>query len=970
MILLILRKMLNNKWMILCLLLGSVIAVAMVSSIPMFTSGVLDKVLREDLKKHQKEKGVNPGNYSAAVEFNNVNGIDNRMKLYEKVNKDVNDILVKNMVLPVTDSASIIKLGYIREILEKPIPQATLSGSRRGRAYDIKAMTGLKDMIKIKEGRMFSDRVVDGVYEVIAPEGMVKNGQINFQDVFVVSSIIHGVEGSFKIKLVGTYEVKDPDKMFLTGKTGEFGENIWMDYSLMEKDFLKKRSPLLAGAAWYYTFDYSKIKIGDVGPILAEYENQNRRLFSESGPFESKREFTQVLERYQVRERQLRITLWVFQVPILLMIAFYIFMISQLVIDMEKNEVAVIRSRGASRRQVMAIYAVQSVLLGIAAFLIGPLLGMLSCKLLGSADGFLEFTKRTAIKISLSTEAYQYSLLMAVFLIITMLVPVILANRINIIQHKQSKSRNQGKPVWKKYFLDLLLLIVAGYGLYSYYNRQEVLKISGISGDDIAIDPILYLMSTAFIFGAGLLFLRFYSHILRFVFWLGRKIWTPVFYISFIQVGRSGGKEQFLMLFLILTMSVGIYNANSARTINTNIEDRIRYKSGADVVALGSWPDGIEIKGEWRTNDVTDQYKMEAGLPPDYTTDGKPVWYLEPPYAPITKLTKTESITKVLRRNDVRVALPNGAAYNTSFMAVIPHEFGETAWFRQNLLSSHWYKYLNLLEEYPGAFLVSKSFQEKYGTKVGDKITIGWDKQQGQVDGVVYGIIDDYWPTYNPYDGRNGDFKTDLVVGNFNFINLKMRVEPYELWMKQAKGVTGKELSDEIEKMKQDNFINYKIAECADEEIAKEKSDPKILGVNGSSTMGFLVAVLITMIGFLIYWIMSVQQRVLQFGVFRAMGLSLKKIIGMIICEQILISGVAIFTGIIIAGIATDLFVPLLEMAYSSKQQVPPFRSVAYWLDFVKLYCIVGVMLVTGLVVLRMFIARIKIHQAVKLGEE
>ena len=59
------------------------------------------------------------------------------------------------------------------------------------------------------------------------------------------------------------------------------------------------------------------------------------------------------------------------------------------------------------------------------------------------------------------------------------------------------------------------------------------------------------------------------------------------------------------------------------------------------------------------------------------------------------------------------------------------------------------------------------------------------------------------------------------------------------------------------------------------------------------------------------------------------MGLSVKKLIGMLVCEQILISGTAILIGIIIGGITSDLFVPLLQMAYSAAQQVPPFKVAA-----------------------------------------
>lgn len=55
--------------------------------------------------------------------------------------------------------------------------------------------------------------------------------------------------------------------------------------------------------------------------------------------------------------------------------------------------------------------------------------------------------------------------------------------------------------------------------------------------------------------------------------------------MAITTVCRSqGGKERFLMLFLVMTFSFGLFSANTARAINNNISDRIYYENGADVV--------------------------------------------------------------------------------------------------------------------------------------------------------------------------------------------------------------------------------------------------------------------------------------------------------------------------------------------------------------------------------------------------
>jgi putative ABC transport system permease protein len=135
--------------------------------------------------------------------------------------------------------------------------------------------------------------------------------------------------------------------------------------------------------------------------------------------------------------------------------------------------------------------------------------------------------------------------------------------------------------------------------------------------------------------------------------------------------------------------------------------------------------------------------------------------------------------------------------------------------------------------------------------------------------------------------------------------------------------------------------------------------------------MGFTVTMLISLVGFIIYWILSLQSRRLQFGIFRAMGMTKWRVIGIVVLEQIMISVVAIIAGIMIGGLTSDLFVPLLQMVYSTVgQKSIPFEVIANRGDYLKIYAVMGFMLASGLAVLGVIISRIKVAQAIKLGEE
>jgi len=64
------------------------------------------------------------------------------------------------------------------------------------------------------------------------------------------------------------------------------------------------------------------------------------------------------------------------------------------------------------------------------------------------------------------------------------------------------------------------------------------------------------------------------------------------------------------------------------------------------------------------------------------------------------------------------------------------------------------------------------------------------------------------------------------------------------------------------------------------------------------------------------------------------------------------------------------LFLPFLQTSENVKMQVPPFRVVFNARDTDQLYIVVAVMMATGAALLFVHIRRLRVHQAVKLGEE
>jgi putative ABC transport system permease protein len=404
-----------------------------------------------------------------------------------------------------------------------------------------------------------------------------------------------------------------------------------------------------------------------------------------------------------------------------------------------------------------------------------------------------------------------------------------------------------------------------------------------------------------------------------------------------------------------------LFSASAARTINKNNEDKIRYSNGADMTMKVKW-------------DSDEPPPASSGGPPGaQAAPAVPVpkvfHYVEPPFLPYSHLPGVEAAAKVFIKDDAFAEM-NSISVSTRLMGIDTNEFGQVAWIRDGLLDHHFYDYLNLIAGDPSAVLISRSIADELKVKVGDHINLSWmDASMAQAN--VYGIID-YWPGWNPNPAqiaKDSDVvtaKPHLVVGHLSFIQDNIALLPYDVWMKLKPDASlnafYKALTDK----------SWPIIDLNDtrQAIIKVKNEPFELAINGVMTLGFIISIFISFFGFLLYWILSLSGRTLQFGILRAMGISFKQLIGLLLLEQLLTSGAAILMGVLIGNLANQLFVPLFQLSFNTATQVPPFHVVFNAGDYIRLYITLGFMLLLGLVVLGWMLSKIKIHQAIKLGED
>ncbi len=945
MLTLLFRKMRNTKWMVICLLIGFIMATAMTSTIPIYMHASLQRMLIKDMQAYQEENNEYPGVYSVSKTLvSGTNAAKQRTavnNVYATAANRFNNLLVPFLSYKCYTSDAYL---YVSSIESEQPAMLKLGG-----------MTDIEQHIKITKGRMFNPgKQEGGVYEVICPEIALQLSQVVLDEVYEVKNILNrDSTETVKIKPVGTFSVSDPTDTYWSEGMADYSNTFFADFNTLtgvsdsvplEDVIIMTGVVNLNSVECRFIIDYQNMDMNVIEHVQNSFESQAEAYKEENCSFEVPAQ--EILKSYAEKASSLRYILLMLDIPVVLMLIFYLFMVSQLNIESEKNEIAMLKSRGASSWQIIRIYAYETLILGAAAALIGPFVGLGLCNILGVSNGFLEFVNRPALHAKLSLTAFLYAFLAVIVFFIATIVPVVPASRITIVGHKQSKARKQAKPFWQKTYLDFIMTIVPVAWLLWHNHQEEVLISQGLTNTSATMNPLMFAASTLFILGAGLICVRIYPYFIRLIYLIGRKKWSPAAYISLNNIGRSStGREKFIMIFLILTVALGIFSANTARAINRNTEERIRYNLGADVV----------MEELWKYARVT---KAEDG---ESITEAQ---YFEPDFTVYEDLAGVETVTPVFKRDAVQLRYNEKTQTDVQVMTIVPEKFAKVCWFRNGLLPVHINYYINALSECLDGAIISQSYQDKTGLKLGDIVQVKWGKNEWFETTVV--AVVDYWPSFNPYEKNSqGDYR-DFIILNFDYVSVQTILEPYQVWMSMEDGAS---VSDFYQSIRDAGIIATRL-DVASQLVTSSKTDATLQGVNGALTLGFIVIMAVCFIGFLIYWILSIKGRTLQFGILRAMGMSFREIIAMIIYEQILVSGVSIFLSIIIGGIASDLFVPLFQVLYNVTDQVPPFVVVSQRSDYIKLYCIVLVMLMVGFIVIARLIKAINVNKALKLGED
>ena len=947
----IFTKIKNKYKLYIALMAGIVSIIAICSVIMMLRQGSLDRLIQGDFVSYHEQSGEFPAVISKESYFEYTNSETGKIEVPD----NVYDIVVEEVKKTEAIWDKYLKLPVVND-------QRVITFKGRSCDMEFRDRKGYFEVgcidddyggkhFSLMDGTLIKDAkdVPSGCVPCLVSQYTADSYSLVIGEKVVMEDLGDDESAPLVFYITGILKEDGTDDYFWQKSLHDIGLALFV-----EKDqFSSLAREYNVGRIFYSTrrlYDYRKIytsNFDDVEGYLKEFKKKDTDL---------NENITSILAAVKPKATSVKAVLYAIAIPILLLVVIFIGMISVRIINSEQGEIAMLHSRGVTRFRIIIIYLVQSLIIVTVSLLPGLILGFFIGKLIASSTGFLAFSGKVVLGYGMNMGMVYASAAAALFSAIVILLPVIPRSSCTVVENKNKKHAS-GLPLWEKFFVDILLLGVSIYLLYDYSNQKEALKLAVLSGK--GIDPMIFIDATIFLISCGLLILRLVSYLVRFIFKIGKNHLKPAIYAAFVQIIRTRKGSGTISVFLVLTIAMSIFDANMARTINANQEARIRYDVGCDVVISEKW--------------IIRKLTMNSPY----------LWmYPEPDYDLFQSLVKdgmAESITRVIKDDRAVVAVGKENKVTCTLMGINTKEFGETAKLQPGLTSEHWFNYLNKLSQSSKGVLISRNLADKFKLKEGDPITFARYSPledtyiYAEAVGTVVGIVD-VFPGYETsryeYDdkGKLSEKPGYLIVANYTTEVSNFDKTPYSVWIKTDK--SEEEIKNYVLEKMQGTKRTLRGSNSINRSIDEMKNSSIIKITNGLFTLNFLVALFLCVLGYLIHWITSIRDRELMFGIYRAMGLSMKEINKMLSMEQLFMSLGPVLAGIGAGTIATILFSGLFAVVYLPENHAVHLTTYVSGADMLRLCIIMLIVIVICFMIIRGIIKKLKIAEALKLGED
>ncbi len=548
---------------------------------------------------------------------------------------------------------------------------------------------------------------------------------------------------------------------------------------------------------------------------------------------------------------------------------------SELFSESQRREFGLLRTRGATPRQITAIVAATSVLLAIGGSALGLILGAAG---VGLSLGINALSLDNLPQLTSSAAASFCAGLILTFA--AAFVPAFNSLQREITQERRVARRTEGKPFWQKAYLDVILLLAA-FIVWYVNNANGGFKPKATETTAVELSFFVFLIPFFIWLGTTLLMLRVVDGGLkRASAPLARLIRGAMGDLGEVvarYISRRSGRVSSSVTVIALTLSFGVSLIVFGNTYSTERRLDSQYVVGSDlrVTPALTAPQTAEFAQQLMVPGVT----AVAGIARD-----------------------TQALI--------------GAEKNTVY-GINVAEFRKVAYSPDSFFETNAQATFDALANTPNGVILSREQADKYNIQLGDPVLMR---------------------LYNRITGNYADART-VAVGFFNQLSTSSQDSDFILNRDFMTNISGnpnldfflvktdgsENVLDSMRSALTSKFANILPVRIQDINtvINADAKSLTALNLNGLQSVEIVYTLLVISLGLAIFLLAMVNERRREFGTMRALGTTLQQLRQFIFAEAATIGILSLVIGLVLGAALAQLLVLLLRIVFTVPTQTP-----------------------------------------------
>jgi len=382
-----------------------------------------------------------------------------------------------------------------------------------------------------------------------------------------------------------------PEKTIIDG-LGSYFPNMGTDY------------------AWWLDVDPERIVASDTEAIRNTIYATERELKAIVDGFLMRSDLPEVLQAFETDLFFNRLPMFIVLILIVLVVLYYVVTLATLLVDAQRGEVGLLKTRGATSRQILAVFVIEAALLAGIAIAAGPFLAVLGVGFIGVLPIYGELNNGDPLPVRLTFDAFRMAFFGGLLGLLALFIPALRATRLGLLASRVTRTRPARFALVQRYYLDMGFLGLVMFLFWQLTKQGSFVAVSLFG--ETTVNQLVLGVPALFLVAAGLVLLRVFPVGMDL---LGRvlsrrpmsSVTPPALILGIWQMARNPAHHSRLSLLLILTSALGVFAASFGATLEQSAVDQAYYRTGADlkITSLSQRTGGVSDSIASRLSEVS-----------------------------------------------------------------------------------------------------------------------------------------------------------------------------------------------------------------------------------------------------------------------------------------------------------------------------------------------------------------------------